>query len=104
MTKTIKDKQKIKKVLTMIEGLKVKKSSSESIVKQLKSQNNYSFGFAESDKLESGKKIPYTFSVLKDGTFIFPYEDFNSLQKPRITIEKHKELLNEIKELLEINF
>ncbi len=42
----IKDKQKIKHVLTMIERLKVKEISSESVFDQLKSQNNYLFGFS----------------------------------------------------------
>ncbi|WP_010529145.1 hypothetical protein [Lentibacillus jeotgali] len=104
MTKVIKDKQKIKQVLTMVEGLKVKETNSENITDQLKSQNNYSFNFSKGEKLETSKRVPYSFTVLSDGTFIFPYKDFNSLQKPRITIEKHKELFNDIKQLLEINF
>ncbi|KAB2336339.1 hypothetical protein F7731_12715 [Cytobacillus depressus] len=104
MTKTIKDKQKIKQVLTMVEGLEVKETNSENVTNQLKEQNNYLFYFSEGEKLETSKKAPYAFSVLSDGTFIFFYKDFNAPQKPRITIEKHKELFNDIKQILEINF
>ncbi|ASK64168.1 hypothetical protein CFK37_19445 [Virgibacillus phasianinus] len=104
MTKMIKDKQKIKKILTMVEGLKVKETSNENAFDQMKSQNSYTFIFSKGEKLETVKKAPYAFHVLSDGTFIFPYKDFNSLQKPRKTVEKHKELFNDIKQILEIDF
>lgn len=104
MTKVVKDKQKIEQILTMIEGLKVKDTNSEYVSDVMKSQNTYMFGFSEGEKMETGKKIPYAFYILENGTFIFPHNDFNALQEPRVTLEKHKELLDEIKNRLDIDF
>lgn len=103
MTKIVKDKQKVKKILTMIEGLKVKETNSEYVLEQMKSQNTYIFSFSEDENIETGV-VPYAFNVLNDGTFIFTHEKVNSLQKPRITTGKHQDLLNEMKQLLEIDF
>lgn len=101
-TKIIKDKQKIRQVLTMVEGLKVKETNKA--LGKMKSQNTYMFAFSKGKNLEAGKKVPYAFNVLSDGTFIFLFKDFDSLEKPRITLEKHKKLLEDIKKLCKINF
>ncbi|MDR7238739.1 hypothetical protein [Neobacillus drentensis] len=104
MTKMITDKQKIEKILTMVEGLKVKKTDTDRMLAEMKAQDSYSFSFAEGDKMESGKQAAYSFVVLNDGTLFFTHKDINSPQKPRMTIEKHKNLLKEMKDLLEMDF
>ncbi|MED3652853.1 hypothetical protein P4489_00585 [Heyndrickxia sporothermodurans] len=104
MTKIVKDKKMVEKILSMVEGLKVKKSNSKYIFDEMKTQNTYSFGFFENEKIQSGKKVPYAFYVLNDGTFVFTHNDVGSIKKTRITIDKHKDLLSKMKQLLEINF
>ncbi|NHC38420.1 hypothetical protein G6549_00460 [Bacillus sp. MM2020_1] len=104
MTKMVTDQQKIEKILTMVEGLKVKETDTDYMLAEMKAQDSYSFSFAEGEKMESGKQAPYSFVVLNDGTFLFTHKDVNSPEKPRMTIEKHKNLLKEMKDLLEMDF
>lgn len=104
MNKIIRDKQKIEEILTMVEGLEVIETDTDEMKDKLKSQDSYSFGFAEGKNFESAKPIPYSFTVLNDGTFFFTYKEVNSIQQPRMSIKKHKELLNEMKQLLEVDF
>lgn len=104
MNKIVRDKQKIEKLLAMIEGLEVRETDTDKMADALKSQDSYSFNFARGKELESGKPVPYSFILLIDGTFFFTNKDVNSIQQPRMTILKHKELLNEMKQLLEVDF
>lgn len=110
LTKIVRDKQKIEKILTMVEGLEVKETDSDSFTEKLKSQDSYSFSFFEGEVKESdfdalsGKQTPYTFIILNDGTIFFLHKDVNTLQEPRMTIEKHQDLLNEMKQLTEVDF
>jgi len=42
---------------------------------------------------------------LGDGTFIYTHDKVNSVrQKPLISVEKHKDMVSELKDKLEINF
>jgi hypothetical protein len=104
MTKIVRDKQKIEKIVTMVEGLEVRETKTDKMLDVIKAQDSYSFIFAEGERVESGKPAPYSFTVLNDGTFFFTSKDVNSIQKPRKTIVEHKELLNEMKQLLEVDF
>ena len=104
MQKIIRDKQKIEKALTMVEGLKVKETNGNKLSNTLKTQDSYSFSFVKGEKLEFGKPtMPYTFFALNDGTFYFEQKDGNSAQF-RMTSVRHKKLLKELKQLLEIGF
>ncbi|MEH6908153.1 hypothetical protein [Neobacillus drentensis] len=104
LTKMVTDQQKIEKILTLVEGLNVKETDADYMLAEMKAQDSYSFSFAEGEKMESGKPAPYSFVVLNDGTFLFTHKDVNSPQKPRMTIEKHKDTLKEMKDLLEVDF
>lgn len=104
LKKIVRDKQKIEKILEMIEGLEVKEIDSNKVFEEMKKQNYYFFSFAKGEKFKSGKPVPYTFIALNDGTFIFTYKDVDSPQQPRVTIVKHKKLLNGMKQLLEVDF
>jgi hypothetical protein len=104
MTKIVKDKDKIEKVLSMIEGLKVKESSSQHVFDEIKLQSTYTFSFSDNEEIESGKEVPYAFLILKDGTLIFTHKDVDSPITPLITTVKDKNLLNEIKHILEVQF
>ncbi|WP_064093366.1 hypothetical protein [Rossellomorea aquimaris] len=55
LTKVVDDKQLIEQVLAMIEGLEVKKISSEEAVEKMKGSNTYMFAFLEGKEIESGK-------------------------------------------------
>ena len=104
LTKVVSDKQQIEQVLTMAEGLEVKKINSEVTMEKMKASNTYMFVFSEGKGIESGKKATFAFYALENGTFIFPYRDFNSPQEPLITVERQKGLLDEMKKLIEITF
>ncbi len=104
LTKVVDDKQLIEQVLAMIEGLEVKKISSEETLEKMKASNTYMFVVSEGKDVESGKKAPFAFYALENGTFIFPYSDFNSPQEPLITVERQKGLLVDIKQLFELTF
>jgi hypothetical protein len=104
LTKVVDDKQQIEQVLAMIEGLEVKKVSSEESVEKMKGSNTYMFAFLEGKEIESGKKAPFAYYALENGTFIFPYSDFYSPQEPLITVESQKGLLDDIKQLFELTF
>ncbi|WP_156029933.1 hypothetical protein [Rossellomorea vietnamensis] len=105
LTKVVNDKKKIEQVLAMIEGLEVEKISSEETMEKMKASNTYMFVFSEGKNSESGKQAPFAFYALENGTFIFPYTDFNSPQKPPLITVKTKEgLLDDMKQLFELTF
>ncbi|MCR8848075.1 hypothetical protein NQ095_06620 [Rossellomorea sp. SC111] len=104
LTKDVLDQDQIKEVLRKIEGLKVKKIRSEQMMDKMRSSNTYMFVFSESNETELGKAAPFAFNVLEDGTFFFSYSEFNSPQEPRMSVERHEELLDDLKQLLEIEF
>jgi hypothetical protein len=54
--------------------------------------------------MENAIFAPYSFVVLNDGTFLFTHKDVNAPQKPRMTIEKHKNLLKGMKQVLKVDF
>jgi len=104
MTKVVRDKQKIEEIVTMVEGLRVKETDTEYMMDELKSHDSYSFNFAEGENMESGKPIPYSFIVLTDGTFFFTHTEVNFTEKTRMTVDKNKALLNEINQIVDVNF
>ncbi|MGD6801887.1 hypothetical protein ACQCVK_20020 [Rossellomorea vietnamensis] len=104
LTKSITDETKVEETLKLVRGLKVKELSTDEFFNKLKSQNSYSFSFFKTEQDTSGM-IPYTFYVLEDGTMMFTFEEVDSLrEKPLITIHAEKELLDKIKDHLEIEF
>ncbi|PFA62976.1 hypothetical protein CN378_18215 [Bacillus sp. AFS015802] len=104
LTKVVQDQDQIKEVLTKIEGLKVEKISSDKMMDKMKSTDTYMFVFSEGKEMEAGKAAPFAFHVLEDGTFLFPYSGFDAPQEPLITVDKHEERLDELKQLLGIKF
>ncbi|MFB6467859.1 hypothetical protein ACE38V_13800 [Cytobacillus sp. Hz8] len=104
MTKIVSDKTQIQKIISMVEELKVKESNNDIIIEKMQTQDNYMFSFYDRKTIQSGTEISYSFSVLNDGTFIFTHHDVGSIDTPRITTEKHVELLNDIKQQLDIHF
>lgn len=103
LSKIVRDKEKIEQVLSLVEGLKVEEIKKENFFDELKSHNSYMFGFLKDKKIKTGK-IPYSFYILDDGTFLFNYENDDSQRTLRVTIEKQKKLFEEIKQLLKIDF
>lgn len=104
LTKIVRDQGQIEEVLSKIEGLKVEDISSDEMMDKMKSSDTYMFVFSEGKEMEPGKAAPFAFNVLENGTFLFSYSGFDSPQKPLITVDEHKELLEELKELAGIEF
>ncbi|MGN8647283.1 hypothetical protein [Gracilibacillus sp. HCP3S3_G5_2] len=103
LSKQIEDQEMIEQVLTMVEGLKVEEIDNEELIKILESQDNYyMFDFYEGEDTNI-LRGDYGFHVLEDGTMLFNV-DLLSVTNPLVTVETHKELLEAMKEMLEINF
>ncbi|WP_404451537.1 hypothetical protein LG329_14530 [Virgibacillus necropolis] len=98
----IKDNKKIIKLLTMVEGMKVKKGDSDKFFEELKTHDSYSFSISDKKKLKTGTHVAYSFYVLEDGTFFF-MENAGS-RKFYITTKTYPDVINKIKELLDINY
>ncbi|MBW3112437.1 hypothetical protein KYJ26_11385 [Bacillus sp. MCCB 382] len=104
LTKEIHDQEQIEEVLTKIEGLKVKSISSDEMMDKMKSTDTYMFVFSEGKEMKLGKAAPFAFNVLENGTFLFSYSGFDSPREPLITVDVHEELLEELKDLVGIEF
>ncbi|SEQ55790.1 hypothetical protein [Piscibacillus halophilus] len=85
--KTVTDKEKIEKVLSKVEGLKVKKISVEDSMDQLQGQEVYTFGFFKDP--ESAENGEYAFNVLEDGKILINYDDVANPNTPLITLDTH---------------
>lgn len=103
LTKMVTDKDKIKDVLSMVEGLKVEKIDTDNFMEKLKSQNSYMLGFLRGNGMNTEKER-YGFVILEDGTILFNYDNVDGPATPLITTEKHTDLVNEIIHILEIKF
>ncbi|WP_316569377.1 hypothetical protein [Neobacillus sp. YIM B06451] len=100
--RTVKNPQKAEEILSMVEGLKVKEAKEKV---RIESPDTYMFSFHTGDDSERGEMVPYSFFVLGDGTFIFTHEDVDKpLENPLVTTSKHKELLDEIRQHVGLNF
>ncbi|RDU37937.1 hypothetical protein DRW41_09000 [Neobacillus piezotolerans] len=100
--RTVKNPQKAEEILSMVEGLEVKEAKEKV---RIESPDTYMFSFLKGDDSERRKMVPYSFFVLGDGTFVFTHEDVDKpLDKPLVTTSEHKELLDEIRQQLNLNF
>jgi hypothetical protein len=102
-TKMVTDEDKIEKALTQVEGLEVGEISQDSLMKKLKSESSYMFVFLGPDQKESGKG-KYAFTILEDGTILFNFAEVDGSGSPLISLEKHPEVLKELKEQLDLSF
>lgn len=103
MTKIVKDKEKITETLEMVEGLEVKEIEVNRMFEKLRAQNAYMFSFLENDVRDT-EKIPYAFYILEDGTVLFTAENVGSPEYPRVSIAKQEDLLDEMREMLDVEF
>ncbi|MGG0657862.1 hypothetical protein [Rummeliibacillus pycnus] len=97
----VKDKKKIEQILAMVDGIKVEETTSKYMMDEMKKHTTYMFNFEEDQGIKSGENVAYAFDILEDGTIFFTHKDVHSVQKPRISIEKHKDLLKKIQMLTE---
>jgi len=97
----IKDKQKIKEVLSMVEGVQVQSIENEQSMSKMKSGTVYMFGFFKDSETKT-QKGEYAFAILENGTIIFNYDNIGDTNTPAVTTKKQKELLNKIKQELNI--
>ncbi|WP_181347714.1 hypothetical protein [Thalassobacillus sp. CUG 92003] len=101
-SKIVSDKDKIEKILTMVEGLNVEKT--DNVLEKLKGEGNvYMLGFFEG-KATPSKKGEYAFNLMENGTILFGLNTYDNQDSASITTEKHPELTKEIKQVLEIEF
>ncbi|MFC0525541.1 hypothetical protein ACFFGV_18310 [Pontibacillus salicampi] len=102
VSKMVTDKDKIKEVLSMVEGLKAEEINKDTFMEKLKSQSVYMFAFFQGDgkNTEKGK---YAFNILEDGTILFHYDRVDNPGTPLITTDKNKDLLDKMKQKLDLN-
>ncbi|ASN06760.1 hypothetical protein [Virgibacillus necropolis] len=99
----IKEDQRIIKLLTMVEGMNVKKGDYDKFINKLRIRDSYSFSISDEEKLTTGTYVAYSFYVLEDGTFFFIQNTGDAIKR-YITTKKYPDMLNKIKETLEIDF
>ncbi|WP_430489175.1 hypothetical protein [Rossellomorea marisflavi] len=102
-TKMVTEEDKIEKTLTQMEGLEVEEISQDSFVKKLKSKSSYTFVFLGPDQKESGKG-KYAFAILEDGTILFNFTEVEDPGSTMISKQKQPEVLEELKEKLDVSF
>ncbi|MGP4040134.1 hypothetical protein ACTWP4_09600 [Gracilibacillus sp. D59] len=104
LSKPIEDKEKIKKVLSMVEGLEAEEINTDELIRILEDQDNYyMFGFYKDDRTSLGRG-DYGFQFLENGTILFSYDQPSTPSHPLITVNSHQDLLEEMKEILGITF
>ncbi|UOQ49316.1 hypothetical protein MUN88_04100 [Gracilibacillus caseinilyticus] len=104
LSKPIEDDEKIKKILTMIEGMKAEQINNEELINILENQDNYyMFGFYMDDKINN-QRGDYAFQFLEDGTILFSYDAKSVDSYPLISVTHHQELLEDMKDVLGITF
>ncbi|UOQ84090.1 hypothetical protein [Gracilibacillus salinarum] len=104
LSKPIEDDKKIKEILTMLDGLKAEQIDNEELIKILEDQDNYyMFGFYGDDKIKN-QRGDYAFQFLEDGTILFSYDAKSTDSYPLISVAHHQELLEDMKDVLEISF
>ncbi|WP_409271695.1 hypothetical protein V1499_19130 [Neobacillus sp. SCS-31] len=100
--RTVNSPQKAEEILSMVEGLKVKEAKEKV---RIESPDTYVFSFHRGENSGIEKIVGYSFFVLGDGTFVFTHQDINKpLDNPLVTTSTHKELLDEIRQQLNLNF
>ncbi|WP_421385252.1 hypothetical protein ACOJQI_10965 [Bacillus salacetis] len=102
MTTIVTDQEKIKNILTMIEDLEVKNIKVNTFMETLTSKTSYMFVFFEEGR--SAEKAEFAFYILEDGTILFNSQESRNPGKPLIGKEKQLDILNEMKQTLEIDF
>ncbi|SHN30170.1 hypothetical protein [Gracilibacillus kekensis] len=104
LTKPIEDQEKIREVLTIVEGLKAKRITTDEFIQKLENQDNYyRFGFIGENGTEK-QRDQYAFQVMDDGTIIFNFDQINNPDHPLVTVTAHHEILEELKDVLGIQF
>ncbi|WP_058305976.1 hypothetical protein [Gracilibacillus massiliensis] len=104
LTKPIEDQEKIQEVLTIVEGLPAEKISTDEFIQKLENQDDYyRFGFV-GENGENVQRDQYAFQIMDDGTIIFNFDQINNPDHPLVTVTAHHEILEELKEVLGIQF
>ncbi|WP_163582911.1 hypothetical protein [Gracilibacillus saliphilus] len=104
LAKMIEDSEKIKQVLSKVEGLEAEKIDNDELISILENHDSYyMFGFFEGDSTNIQKE-DYGFQILEDGTILFNYDQVDNSDHPLVTVDTHKDILEEMKEMLEITF
>ncbi|MDX8046455.1 hypothetical protein SH601_10720 [Gracilibacillus sp. S3-1-1] len=100
----ISNQTEIRQVLSMVDGLDAKKIDNDELINILEKQDNYyMFAFFESEESNPTTR-EYRFQVLEDGTILFDVNKIGTSDFPLVTTDTHNDLLEEMKEMLEINF
>ncbi|SFL91915.1 hypothetical protein SAMN04487943_10590 [Gracilibacillus orientalis] len=104
LLKQIEDQEKIEQVLSMVEGLEAEEIDNDELIGVLENHANYyMFQFSEGENTNTDRG-DYGFQVLEDGIILFSYDQPNTSSQPLITVNTHKDLLEDMKEMLEITF
>ncbi|QGH32888.1 hypothetical protein GI584_01945 [Gracilibacillus salitolerans] len=100
----IEDPEKIKNALSMVEGLEAEEIDNDERIGILENHDNYyMFGFFEGESTNIQKE-DYGFQILEDGKILFNYDQLDNSDYPLVTVDTHKDILEDMKEMLEITF
>ncbi|TFB24048.1 hypothetical protein E3U55_04345 [Filobacillus milosensis] len=103
LSKTVEDTETIQEILNLVEELEVERSNNDDIFKLIKSKDTYILGFYN-EQYHFTDHFPYSFYVTENGTFIFLQRRVDESWTPRISLKQHKDLLDEMLEIAEVDF
>ncbi|WP_066187945.1 hypothetical protein [Gracilibacillus timonensis] len=104
-TKIVTDLEEIENVLTELDGMETENIDREELMKKLEQEDNYYvFGFFDDAEMGSTSKGNYAFQIFADGTVLFSYDEPNSPGQPLKAVEKHPDLIETYRALLDMNF
>lgn len=99
-TITIKDKEKVQQILKLVDGLKTKEQNITNTEKEMKKVDSYFFYFENKKERDKKNPIPYSVFMTDDGRIFFTHSDIDKLMVPQRSVEKHPEIVKEIKEIV----
>ncbi|MBQ0138720.1 MAG: hypothetical protein KBT36_05440 [Kurthia sp.] len=99
-TIVLKDKEKVQEVLKLVDGLKTKEQNITKTEKEMKKVDSYFFYFENKKVRDDKNPIPYSVFMTDDGRIFFTHSDIDELMVPQRSVEKHPEIVKQIKEIV----
>ncbi|WP_186580608.1 hypothetical protein [Aquibacillus kalidii] len=103
LSKTIINEKQIAEVINKIEDIEIEDMDSSTILTEIKSENTYMFSFIEGKADHTGKPT-YVFFANEEGYFYFSTMKDNKIKLTSKSVAKHKEILDEINNILHVDF
>lgn len=101
-TITIKDAAKTQEILKLVDGLKTKEQNITDTEAEMKKVKSYFFYFENKKERDPANPIPYSVFITEDGRIFFTHSDIDELMVPQRSVEKHPEILEQIKKIADV--